>query len=72
MVFLVNFSFEPLPVFVHPSSSDLQDVTLTAARGTWRVTNVVSAALSLHQRPLISIHYYPSLVSTDFYHCSQL
>lgn len=70
--FLVNFSCEPPPVSVHPSSPDLQHGALTAARGTGRVTNVVSAATSLHQRPLISVQYYPTLASTDFYHCSQL
>ncbi|KAA8588694.1 hypothetical protein FQN60_010039 [Etheostoma spectabile] len=70
--FLVNFSGEPPPVFIHPSSPDLQLCGPTAARGTGRVTNVVSAATSPHQRPLISIQYYPTLASTDFYHCSQL
>lgn len=70
--FLVNFSGEPPPVFVHPSSPDLQLCGLTAARGTGRVTNVISATTSPHQRPLISIQYYPTLASTDFYHCSQL
>ncbi len=70
--FLVNLSCEPPPVSVHPSSPDLQRGALTAARGTGRVTNVVSAATSPHQRPPISVQYYPTLASTDFYHCSQL
>lgn len=70
--FLVNFSSEPPLVSVHPSSPDLQLGALTAAWGTGRVTNVVSRATSLHQRPLISVQYYPSLASTDSYQCSQL
>lgn len=44
--FMVSFSPEPPAFSVHPSSPDLQHVSLTAARGTWRVTNVTSAAPS--------------------------
>lgn len=44
--FMVGFSPELPLLSVHPSSPDLQHVSLTAARGTWRVTNVTSVVPS--------------------------
>lgn len=51
---MAGFSSEPPPVFVHPSSLDLQCVGPTAARGHRR-------SHPLTQRPLISIQYYLTL-----------
>lgn len=61
---MAGFSSEPPPVFVHPSSLDLQCVALTAAQGT--IAPILSPkAPDIH--PVLS-----DPASTDSYQPAQL
>lgn len=57
--FRVNCSSEPPPLFVHPSSPDLQHVALTAARGAGGVAH---ARRLIRSRPRTKGPRYPSSI----------